>query len=143
MTNNKELAERMEKLRNVYIEACRRKDIELQTRILRDEKEIALLIGNDNMMIQRELHEAGERMPRVVRIMHYEARKVTRNPGQMPGIEIDGYHVYVDSYEIEAIKAKDVLGQRAEYFVLMKSGREFSTNEDDFNLLERAMRERR
>jgi hypothetical protein len=67
--------------------------------------------------------------PRCVRIIIYEGEKAAP------------YHCYLDLNEVEMITAP--LDGLPMHRVFMKSGKELSTNEDCFNLIERAMRERK
>jgi hypothetical protein len=53
---------------------------------------------------------------------------------------LDRLHVYLDPNEVEAISAPQV-GPYT-YWVFMKSGKTWQTNEESFNLIEQAMQER-
>lgn len=127
MTPNKELAERMERLRLDYIRACKEKDEALKTKIRDDERQLLMLIGNENQKIRNAEDQRKERMPRVVRVVAYE------DVGKR-------CHVYLDTHEIEMLQIP-IEGARPRS-VLMRSGRTFDVNDNDFNLLEKAIRER-
>ena len=78
-------------------------------------------------------------MSRCIRVIEYYSVAIDTGRG-FTKPDIRERHVYLDSHEVEMIMTpKNGL---AEYTVRMKSGRELSVGEDDFNLIERAMRER-
>lgn len=131
MTPSKELAERMEKLRADYIEACKSKDVEAQERIKRDERAL--------LMLAPEFDDDKYTMPRVMRVRHYEGKTTIRDFEKRVDVVI--LHVYLDTHEIESLSVPHT--EPKEFTVWMRSGRRWSVNEEDFNLLERAIRERK
>ena len=78
-------------------------------------------------------------MPRIIRVIASVPTQRDTGRGTKETIWHD-WHVYLDSHEIEMLMTPE--RQPGAYTVVMKSGRELIVSEDDFNRLERAMRER-
>lgn len=77
-------------------------------------------------------------MPRCIRVIEYYSVPIDGRGFGRP--DIRERYVYLDTHEVEILTVpKTTTG---EYTVRMKSGRELSVGEDDFNRIERAMRER-
>lgn len=142
MTSSKELADRMERLREDYIKARKSNDPELEARILRDEKSLLLQIGNLEAKQRLEAYNQLQKskVPRIVRVREYCSVPIDTGRGfKKPDLRTR--HVYLDTHEVELISAPEGSGPHS-YTIRMRSGREFDVSEDDFNLIERAMRER-
>jgi hypothetical protein len=80
-----------------------------------------------------------EKMPRTIRVIAHVQSKRDTGRGFQETISHD-HHVYLDTHEVEMIMTP-VLGP-GPYIVVMRSGHELRVKEDDFNRIERAMRER-
>lgn len=78
-------------------------------------------------------------MPRIIRVIAYVSVKRDTGRGFKETISHD-WHVYLDTHEIEMLMTPTL--QPGNHMVVMKSGKELVVSEDDFNRLERAMRER-
>lgn len=142
MTPSKELAERMEKLREEYTKAVKAKDHETQSRILKDEKELVLQIGNAEARRRLDLYDSMQksRTPRFVSVTEYYVVDIdTGSRSTRP--DVRQRLVYLDTHEVEMIWQSQGSGPTS-YTVRMRSGREFDVNEVNFNQIERAMLER-
>src|SRR5215510_1375461 len=142
MTPSKELAERMEKLREDYIKAVKAKDHELQSRIRTDERALLIQIGNEDARRRLDDYDQAQKsnVPRVIKVTEHYLTPIDTGRGfAKPDHRLR--HVYLDTHEIEMIWTPQISGPLT-YTVRMRSGRELDVNEDDFNLIERAMRER-
>lgn len=67
-------------------------------------------------------------MPRFIRITHYKGKRA------------EGHHVYLDTHEVELITVPVAPIQA--HTIRMKSGMELSVSFEDFERIEKAMRER-
>jgi hypothetical protein len=129
LTDDKELADKMEQLRKDYIEAFNAKDEDAKRRIIDEENRLAPHHGRFGLNMPL--------LPRFIRIKVYEAR--TRYPNDMRRKTIvTDYEAWIDTHEIEMVSLPDI-GVATIY---TKSGLVLDINDDDFARIEKILRER-
>ena len=147
MTPNKELAEEMIKLRDLYIVACKTGNEPEQKRILEEEKKLTLRIEHDgqqrNMTTMQGLipkppdHPPS---PRFMRITAYVSRERDTGRRSAETFLVD-WTVYLDTYEIEAACHPTQGGWQLAQ-IHMKSGKVWEVSDTDIERIEQALRER-